>query len=183
MTEPNTGMLSADKTARLAALFEKLLPLIDGLADKLRQILILGVLVLGWIGYWLFGIKHYSVAIGLSVIGVALLPMLIIIRFWWSLEELKNLPAIADDMLGDAKNELRTSIQGFQAGKIPKFGFFSASKGLWSMGSMLMEAKDLLGSYLSVATLVNPFMLVLGVISLIGVGVMTLLAFALVFSI
>jgi uncharacterized membrane protein len=69
-------------------------------------------------------------------------------------------------MMGDAKDEIRESIKGIRAGNISKSSFLSVSKGLWSVGSMLKETRELLGSYISISTLVNPFMLVLGVISL-----------------
>jgi len=46
---------------------------------------------------------------------------------------------------------------------------------------MAAEASDLMGSYLSVATLVNPFMLILGVISFISVFLLFLVGVALAF--
>ena len=69
-------------------------------------------------------------------------------------------------MMGDAKDEFRQSIQGIRAGDVPKLSFLSATKGMWSIGSIIGEARDLLGSYISISTLINPFMLVLGVLSL-----------------
>jgi hypothetical protein len=183
MSEATSVSQDQDKKQRLQALFERLLPLVDGVADKLRAVFFFGILVVGWIAVWLFYFKHASNVIGLSLLGVAILPLLVILQFWWSVEQLKDLPDIADQMLGDAKNEIRSSIQGLQAGNVPKLSFFSATKGLWSMGGMVMEARELFGSYVRIATLINPFMLILGVISLFSVMIMALVAVVLIFFI
>jgi hypothetical protein len=105
-------------------------------------------------------IKHLSLTVTLSVVALALLPLLILFRFWWAFEELKDLPDIAGQMMGDTKDEFRLSIQDIRAGDVSKLSFLSATKGMWSIGSMLREARDLLGSYISIGTLINPFMLV-----------------------
>jgi hypothetical protein len=104
-----------------------------------------------------------------------------LLRFWWSLEELKDLPNIAGQMLGDAKDEIRDNVQNIRAGKVAKLNFLSATKGLWSVGAMLRETKGMLGSYISITTLVNPFMLVLGVMSLGFVFILGLMSVVLVF--
>lgn len=156
-----------DKKQRLLVIFERLLPLVDSVADKLRFVLIVGLLTLAWVGTWLMLIKHFSMTISLIVVGLCVLPLLILLRFWWALEELKDLPAIAGQMLGDAKDEIKASVQDIRAGNTQKLSFLSATKGLWSIGSMLRESKEFLGSYISISTLINPFMLILGVISLV----------------
>jgi hypothetical protein len=183
MSENPITPLAPEQKQRLLVIFERLLPLVDSLADKLRLILILGVLVAVWLVVWLFFLKHFSLAIT-AITGIgALFPTLILARFWWSLEELKNLPDIAGQMVGDAKTELQESVQNIRAGKVAKLGFFSAGKGLWSLGSMVSEARDLVGSYLSITTLVNPFMLVLGVLSLLIVFLLLLVSIILIFFI
>ena len=166
MSEQQTNALSTENKQRLLELFGRLLPLVDGVADKLRFVLIVGLMLIGWVGLWLFVIKHFSATITLLIVGLALLPLLVLFRFWWAFEELKDLPDIAGQMMGDAKDEIRESIKGIRAGNISKSSFLSVSKGLWSVSSMLKETRELLGSYISISTLVNPFMLVLGVISL-----------------
>jgi hypothetical protein len=130
---------------------------------------------------WCYFLKHYSIGITATVGIAAFLPTLILARFWWALEELKNLPNIAGDMVGDAKTELRASVQNIRAGKVPKLGFLSAGKGLWSVGAMAVEARELMGSYIGLSTLVNPFMLVLGVISFVSVFLLFLLGIVLAF--
>jgi hypothetical protein len=152
------------KKQRLIALFEKLLPLVNSVATKLRWLLILGLLALVWLGVWSSFIQHFAWPVTGAIIGLAVIPWLILLRFWWSLQELQDLPTIALQMLGDAKQEFRASVQNRTA----KLSFFGATKGLWSIGSLLSDCTDLLGSYISLATLMNPFMLILGMISLIS---------------
>ena len=181
MKEKPTIPLAPEQKQRLLVIFERLLPLVDSLADKLRLILILGLLVTVWLVVWFFFLKHFSIGIT-AITGIGtLLPTLILARFWWALEELKNLPDIAGQMMGDAKNELQESVQNIRASNAFKLGFFSAGKSLWSVGNMVSEARDLVGSYLSITTLVNPFMLVLGALSLLSVFLLFLISIILVF--
>lgn len=183
MAENPKNALEPDKKERLTSIFARLLPLVDSLADKLRLFWILGLLVTAWLVVWCYVLKHYAMGITVSVGIAALLPTLILARFWWALEELKELPNIAGDMVGDAKQELQESVQTIRAGKIPKLSFLSAGKSLWSVGAMASEARELLGSYVSVATLANPFMLVLGVLSFFGVFTLFLVGILLAFFI
>lgn len=176
-----TNSLEPEKKNRLLSLFESLLPLVDSLADKLRLLWILGLLVSLWLVVWCFYLKHYSIGITAFAGIAALLPTLILARFWWALEELKHLPDIAGDMAGDAKTELQASVQNIKSGKIPKLSFFSAGKSLWSIGGMASEIRELMGSYLSVATLANPFMLVLGILSFASVFVLFIISIVLAF--
>jgi hypothetical protein len=180
MSEQPTLIETPEQKQRLLTLFERLLPLVDGLADKLRFVLIIGLLLLVWVGVWMGMLKHCALPLTLTVVGLMSLPLLVLLRFWWSLEELKDLPAIAGQMMGDAKDEVFDNVQSIRAGKVSKLSLLSATKGLWSVGSMLREARGMLGSYISITTLVNPFMLVLGVISLGFVFVLGLVSIVLV---
>jgi hypothetical protein len=181
MADKQTTSIAPEKRERLLSVFGRLLPLVDSLADKLRLLWILGLLTAIWLVVWCYVLKHYALGITVTAGIVALLPSLILARFWWALEELKSLPDIAGEMVGDAKTELRESVQNIRAGKVPKLGFFSAGKSLWSIGTMAAEARELVGSYISVATLVNPFMLVLGIISLFSVFLLFLVGIVLAF--
>lgn len=172
MPENHSKPLEPDQKQRLLSLFERLLPLVDSLADKLRIIFILGLLAAIWLVVWCYFLKHFSAGLTLTVAAAALTPSLVLARFWRALEELKNLPEIAGQMLGDAKSEFSESVQTIRAGKLSKLGFFSAGKSLWSVGALASEVRELLGFYLSITTLVNPFMLILGVISFIAVFVL-----------
>lgn len=166
---------------RMATLFQSLLPMVDAVADKIRLFMVLGFLAALWLGIWCFQLKHFSLMISALAGIIALLPALILARFWWALEELKNLPDIAGDMLGDAKSGVQASVQNLRDGKLPKLGIFSAGKSLWSIGSMTREIREMAGSYLSIATVANPFMLVLGILSLFSVFLLTLVGIVLAF--
>lgn len=181
MTDNPAPTSEPGKQERLQTIFGRLLPIVDALADKLRLIWLLGLLVSVWLVVWCVVLKHYSWGIGLAAGSLALLPALILLRFWWALEELKNLPEIAGEMAGDAKSEFQASLQNMRAGKLPKLSFLGAGKSLWSIGSLAAEARELLGSYLSLATLANPFMLILGVISVFGVFMLFLAGIILAF--
>lgn len=158
-----------NQAQKISSITSRLLPIVDGLTAKIRLICILGLLVTLWLVVWVFWLKHYAWWLAAAAGTIALIPTLILARFWWALAELKNLPDIAGQMVGDAKSELQESVQNLRAGKVPKLGLLSAGKGLWSVGSMVGELRELAGSYLSIATLANPFMLVLGVISVFSV--------------
>jgi hypothetical protein len=166
---------------KISNLTSRLLPIVDGLTAKIRLICIMGLLVTLWLVVWFFWLKHYAWWLAATAGTIALIPTLILARFWWALAELKNLPDIAGQMVGDAKSELRESVQNLRAGKVPKLGLLSAGKGLWSVGSMVVELRELAGSYLSIATLANPFMLVLGVISVFSVLGLLIISIGLAF--
>ncbi len=183
MPETPTTALEADKKLRLLAIFEKLSPSLNSLADKLRLLVILGVLVASWLVVWCYFLKHSSIAVAVMVGIAAILPTLILARFWWALKELKCLPDIAGRITGDAKAGLQGSVQNIRAGKLPKLGLLSAGKGLWSVGAMATEACELMGSYIGIATLANPVMLVFGVLSVMNVFLLFLVGIVLVFFI
>ncbi|EIJ35333.1 hypothetical protein [Thiothrix nivea] len=171
--QPTTAQ-PADLKARLLDIFTRLLPLVDSVSDKIRFASLLGIGLIGWVFVWLYFLKQVSLSSSLIVAGVALLPILILLRFWWALEELKDLPNIAGRMVEDTKGEIRATVQGIKTGNTPRLGFIRSAKSLWSIGSLAGEARELLGSYLSIGTLVNPFSLVLGVLSLLFVLLLVL---------
>ncbi|WP_020558169.1 hypothetical protein [Thiofilum flexile] len=176
VTPPNNAPdASPSNVQQLISLFQKVLPLVYGIASKLRWALIIGVAMLAWIAVWLVGIKGFSLGVAAVVVGIGAIPLLIILRFWWSLEELKDLPSILNNMVGDAKAGLVDTVNEVKAGNIKKVGFLGSAKGLWSIGSMLSEAKGLLGSYVGIATLINPFSLIMGVLSIIAIGLVAII--------
>ncbi|QTR50622.1 hypothetical protein [Candidatus Thiothrix anitrata] len=175
MSEVETTTEQPSTKQRLLELFQKLLPLVDSVSDKIRFAALLGFGLDVWIFVWLYFIKQFSAGTALVVAGILLVPVLILVRFWWALEEIKDLPNIAGRMVDDAKGEIRETVQGIQAGQVQKLSFLGSAKSLWSIGSMAGEARELLGSYISIGTLANPFALILGALSLVGVLGMTLL--------
>ncbi len=169
MPEKPITTVEQDQKQRLLSIIGRLLPLVDSLADKLRLILVLGMLSAIWLIVWFYFLKHFSLGFSATVGVVAIFPALILARFWWALEELKNLPEIAGQMMGDAKTEFQASLQNLRSGEVPKLGFLNVGKSLWSVGAIASEARELVGSYISFATLVNPIMLVLGAVSFVSV--------------
>lgn len=164
---------------RLLNLFERLLPVVDSVADKLRFALILGVVLVAWIFIWLYFLKSVSLGSASLVAGIALLPLLIVARFLWALEELKDLPAIADRMLDDAQGSLTATVKGLQTGTVDKVSLLGSAKKLWNIRGMAGEARELLGSYVSIGTLINPLSLMMGVLSLLFVIFLVLVSIVL----
>ncbi len=177
MSEVETNNTAEEPSTkqRLLELFEKMLPLVDGVSDKIRFAALLGLGVDIWIFVWLYFLKHFSVTGSLVVAAVLLIPVLILLRFWWVMEELKDLPSIAGRMMEDAKDEIRDTAHGIRAGNVQKLGFIGSAKSLWSIGSMATEAKELVGSYINIGALVNPFSLILGVTSLLAILLLALI--------
>jgi hypothetical protein len=159
---------------QLIAVMGRLIPLVDGLTAKLRNVLVIGWLFLGWIAVWLGWIKGVSLITTLILTTVASLPLFLILRFWWVLSDLKQLPGTANKMLSDASGKVQANLQELRAAKTPRLGIISSIKGLWSVGALADEARDLLGSYLNFGILVNPLILVLGVLSLLFVLLLVL---------
>lgn len=177
----NMTTIEPEKQDRLQTIFKTLLPTVDALADKIRLLLVLGVAVTIWLLVWCINLKHLAWWLTALIATSGLIPTLILARFWWALEELKNLPEIAGNMMGDAKAELQESVQNLKSGNMPKLSILSAGKSLWSVGAMARETRELVGSYLSIATLANPFMIILGVISVFGVFILFLVGVGLAF--
>jgi hypothetical protein len=169
----------ASTQQRLLEIFNRLLPLVDSVSDKVRFAALLGVGLDAWIFVWLYFLKHFSLTSALVVAGVLLLPILILLRFWWVLEDIKDLPNIAGEMMNDAKGEIKETVQGIRAGNPQKLGFLRSAKSLWSIGSMATEARELVGSYISIGTLVNPLSLILGALSLLFVLLLILVSIVL----
>ncbi len=163
------GPPSAARQGQLISVLGRLVPLIDSLTDQLRNLLLVGVVILVWIAVWLLFIQGWSPLIALMILGVAALPLLLILRFWWALADLQDLPATADRMLTDAGGQVQTTLQDLRAGKAPQLGAIASAKGLWSLGALAGEARELLGSYVNFGILLNPLALGLGVLSLLFV--------------
>ncbi|MBK8816954.1 MAG: hypothetical protein IPN42_16230 [Methylococcaceae bacterium] len=160
MSESTQTNVGPERKQRLQEIFQQLLPLLDSLVRTIRLTVVLGLFVSIWLIVWCVFLKHFSVTVCLIVGFTALLPTAILSRFWWAVEELKNLPQIAGQMMGDAKDEIESSVQNLRDGKTPKLGILNMGKNLWSVGAMASEVRELVGSYISLTTLVNPVMLI-----------------------
>ncbi|MCK5901732.1 MAG: hypothetical protein KAG28_01170 [Cocleimonas sp.] len=173
-TPPSNSTLIKEKD-RLLATFERMIPLVDSISDSVRFAVLMGVALTLWIFVFLFALKGYELITAMIIAVITLIPALILSRFWWALEELKNLPDILSEALDDAKDEVQATVKNLKANKTQKMGLFGSMKSLFNLRSILSEADDLLGSYISISALVNPFWLILGVLSLLGVLILILI--------
>lgn len=169
MSKSTQTNVNPDRKQRLLEIFQQLLPLLDSLVRTIRLTVVLGLFVAIWLIGWCVFLKHFSVTVCVIVGFTTLLPTAILARFWWAVEELKNLPQIAGQMMGGVKTEIESSVQNLRGEKTPKLGFLNVGKNLWSVSAMASEVRELVGSYISFTTLVNPFMLILGVLSFVSV--------------
>lgn len=177
-TQPTSSTEPTSKE-RLLDTFERLIPLVDGISDSIRFAMLLGLALAVWIFIWLFLLNEYSLKTAGIITAITVIPALVLSRFWWALEELKDLPDIVGDMLDDAKEDLHETVQNLRSGTVKKAGFLGSVKSLFSIRSILSEADDLLGSYISISALVNPLWLILGVFSLFAVIALLLIGLVL----
>lgn len=170
-----------DKKQRLLNTFNRLIPLVDGISDSIRFATLLGAALAIWIFIWMLLLKGFALKTALITATIMLLPALILSRFWWALEEVKNLPDIISEMMDDAKDEVQETVQNLRNDGVKKIGIFGSIKGLFSIRSILSEADDMLGSYISISALINPLWLILGVLALLTVIGLALVSIVLVF--
>lgn len=168
-----------DEKSQLLDVFDKALPIVDGIADSVRFAMLLGVVVVAWIFCWMFLLNGWSLTIAIIFTLVIAVPVFVLARFWWSLEELKNLPDIIDDMVDDAKGEIKEGVQQLRSGNTGKVGLLGSVGKLWSLKSILGDAKELLGSYVSIGVLANPVSLFVGAMSLLAIIVLSFIGLVL----
>lgn len=166
---------------RLLNTFERLIPLVDGISDSVRFATLLGAVLALWIFGWMFFIKEFELKTALITSTILILPSLILSRFWWALEEVKELPEIVGEMMEDAKEEVQETVQNIRSNTSKKVGMLRSIKSLFSIRSVLNESDDLLGSYISISALINPLWLILGVLALLSVMGLALISTILVF--
>ena len=153
---------------KLKPIFQRLLPLVDDLADALGILLLISLSVVIWIFVYLHFLQHFSLVISAGVSGLSLLPILILLRFWFALENLKDIPKIAEEMIDDVTDDVAQSWHSVKSGKKGALNFFGQAKKLFQIRSILKSADDIMGQYFSIGPLVNPFYLFLGLLSLFG---------------
>lgn len=160
--------IEASTLNKLKQSFQRLLPLVDDLADALGVLLLISMVVVIWIFVYLFYLQHFSLFISVGVSSLSVLPVLILSRFWFSLENLKDIPKIAEEMIDDVTGDVAQSWHAAKSGKKGALNFFGQAKKLFEIRSILNSADDIIGQYFSIGPLVNPFYLFLGVLSFIG---------------
>lgn len=152
---------------RLFDLFNKLVPLIDNVADAMRTISLVGFAILVWFFVWMFYLQSFSLTSSLIFVALASLPVWILSRFWWALSSLKQLPDIADDILDDVTDEVKTQWKALNGTEKSQVNLLGQVSNLWQLRSLLGELDDIFAQSLSLGVLMNPLSLLLGVLSLL----------------
>lgn len=164
-SEPTPEDIQVRKGA-LMRLFDRMLPVVDAIADSVRLAAFLGVLMVVWIFVWMTRLNDLSLTVALVLAAIAFLPVLVLLWYWWGLEGVKKLPDTVAQMAGSAGAEVRSHIQGIRAGEERKLLSHVSLGKLWELRSLADEARELLGSYARVGSLASPFLLVLLFLSL-----------------
>ena len=157
---------------QLLAIFNKLLPLIDNVSNGVRFSAFLGALISAWLFIWMFFILHWSLSVSLIFTGLVLIPTLILLRFWWVLEDIKTLPDIAAEIVEDVSSEVKSTWNEVRTDKKKALSFIGQAKNIWEMKSLLGQLDDMFGQYLNIAVLVNPFSLLLTILALLSIFVL-----------
>jgi ABC-type multidrug transport system fused ATPase/permease subunit len=159
---------------KLQTVFQRLLPLVDDLADALGILLLISLAIIVWVFVYFFHLHHFSLVMSLGVVGLAIIPVLILTRFWFALENLKDIPKIAEEMMDDVTEDVAQSWHAIKSGKKGALNFFGQAKKLFEIRSLLNSADNILEQYFSIGPLVNPFYLFFGVLSLFALLVLFL---------
>lgn len=173
---PPTPLNPAELDDKLIAQLERLVPLVDRMADSLRTVLLLSLAVLAWIGAYLHLLHGFSWTTTLFVVGLAALPGLILVRFWTAFEGLKELPKFAAASIDKVTDDVAQNWHAVASGKKDALNLIGQIKNLFSVRTLLNEVGGVLNQTFSIGTLVNPFSILLGVLALVGTGVLLLVA-------
>ena len=154
--------------SKLKEAFQKILPLVDDLADGLRFVLLISVALSLWIFIYCFQLHQVSLITSLVISGLTLIPSLILSRIWYALENLKDIPTVAEEIIDDVTDEAAQSWHLAKSGKKGALNFFGQAKKLFEIRTLLNSADDIIGQYFSIGPLVNPFYLLLSAFSFLG---------------
>lgn len=161
---------------KLEALLEKLMPLVGSALKKLRFLLIMGIVVILWFFVFMFVLQEMSLGWALGISAVLALPVLLLSRFYFALQDLQDLP----EMIDEIKEDLTESLQALRnTKKATAVNAVSGAKDLLEIRSLLSSGREMLADYVSIAVLANPFSLFLGVLSVISVFALALLGIVL----
>jgi len=161
---------------KLEELLEKLMPLVGSATRKLRLLMLIGIAVIVWLFVFMFVLQemNFNWVLGISVI--LSLPIFWLSRFYFALQDLNDLPKRIDEIKADLTESL-LSLKNTK--KATAVNAVSGAKDLWEIRSLLSSGREMLGDYVSIAVLVNPFSLLLGVLSILALFALTLLAIVL----
>lgn len=161
---------------KLEKLLEKLMPLVGSATKKLRFLMLMGIAVILWLFVFMFVLQEMTLGWALGISAVLALPVLLLSRFYFALQDLNDLP----EMIDEIKQDLTESLQALRnTKKANAVNAVSGAKDLWEIRSLLSNGREMLGDYVSIAVLANPLSLFLGVLSVISLFVLTLLGIVL----
>lgn len=155
-----------NRKGALLSLFDRMLPIVDGIADSFRFATLLGLALVIWIFSWMCNFGGFKLTTALLTVAVIILPILVLLRFWLGLEDLKKLPQTVEDLVDDARDEVKERVAGIRSSE-KKLGLIGSAGKIWELRSLADEAGQLLGSYVNIGSLVNPISLLLGFLSLL----------------
>ncbi len=149
---------------QLEKLLEKLMPLVGSATKKLRFLMFIGIMVIIWLFIFMFVLQKMSLGWAGGISAVLAIPVLILSRFYFALSDLEDLP----ERMSEIKEDLTESLQALRnTKKATAMNAVSGAKDLWDIRSLLSSGRELLGDYVSIAVLINPFSLILGVLAVI----------------
>ncbi len=179
-TQTQPDATTATTPERVGAVLTRLLPLAAGVASGLRWVTLLGVAAVLWLFAWMFWLKGFGPVSSAVVTGLAALPVLVLLRFWLAVEDLRNLPEQFRDMGSGLRREMQDAVRGLASGDRAKaLNILGQARRLFEIRSLLGQLSEVAGHYVSIGTLVNPLSLLLGVVSLLLVGVLLLVGIVL----
>ena len=163
----STSKIDSSSLRKFNRLLEKVRPLVDDLADALGTFLIVCLMVIVWIFIDLYLIRQYALAISLSLTISMILPWLILVRIWFALENLKQIPEQLSELAEDISENTSTSFSAVKSGKKGLFNVLKQARTLFQIRTLLNTGSEFVEQYFSIGPLVNPFYLLFAVISLI----------------
>lgn len=163
--------MTNDTENRLEALLGRVIPIVDGLADKLRILLVLLIALLIWFGVYLSVINDWSWKPTAMILFLAAIPLLILGRLYASLRDVQALP----DTLDEVGDDVRLGWSQVSSGKPGAFNIVRQAKNLFEIRGLLGSADELIGNYVSFGVLMNPLFLILAVLALLFTLLLTLI--------
>jgi hypothetical protein len=163
---------------KLEELLAKLMPLVGSATRKLRFVMLIGIAVIIWLFVFMFVLHEMNLNWALGISAILSLPVFWLSRFYFALQDLNDLP----EQINEIKAELTESLLSLKnTKKATAVNAVSGAKDLWEIRSLLSSGREILGDYVSIAILANPFSLLLGVLSIFALFLLTLLAIVLAF--
>jgi hypothetical protein len=166
MTEQPTQIELEGRKNALLRLFDRLVPLVDGLSKTIGFTALMQLALVAWIFVWMYHFKEFTLPVSLVACLIMLLPILVLMYFRSGLKQLKQLvDTVVTTILG-AKNELQERVLDLRSAERKKAGLMGSAKNIFKLGSLVGEARELMGSYVHVGSMVNPLLLLLGFLSI-----------------